>query len=69
MMNASMFCPSNGVAEVMVAIDPTFGGRIAYQSTFWPAQYVDSSYSDPIPCGTRVKVVKRVGLVQLVKPL
>ena len=68
-MNASTFFPSNGVAEVMVAIEPFRGGRIAYQSTFWPAQYVNSNYGDTIPRGSRVKVVGRVGLIQLVAPL
>ncbi|MEM9218631.1 MAG: NfeD family protein [Cyanobacteria bacterium P01_F01_bin.150] len=68
-MNASMLFPSDGVARVMVAIHPYRGGRIAYQSTFWPAQFVDPSDGDPIPCGSQVQVVGRVGLTQLVKPL
>ena len=69
MKNASTIFPSNGVAEVMVAIAPFRGGRIAYQSTFWPAQCVDSLYGGSIPCGSQVKVVGRVGLTQLVEPL
>lgn len=69
MKNTSTIFPNDGVAEVMVAIAPFRGGRIAFQSTFWPAQYVDSSYNSTIPCGSQVKVVGRVGLVQLVQPL
>ena len=68
-MNASTLFPGNGVAEVMVDLDPYRGGRIAYQSTFWPAQSVDSIGSGSIPRGSQVKVVGRVGLTQLVRPL
>ena len=69
MKNASTIFPRERVAEVMVAIAPYRGGRIAYQSTFWPAQCVDSHYADSIPCGSRVKVVGREGLTLLVEPL
>ena len=68
-MNASTFFPNSGMAEVMEAIAPNHGGRIAFQCTFWPARYVDSSYEGTIPCGSSVKVVGREGLTQLVMPL
>lgn len=68
-MNASTLFPSDGVAQVMVEIVPFHGGRIAYQSTFWPAQHVHTTGNTTIPCGSQVKVVGRIGLIQLVEPL
>jgi membrane protein implicated in regulation of membrane protease activity len=45
-------------------IKPDVGGRIKYQSSWWPAKEINN---EAIGKGERVEVIKREGIFQVVK--
>ncbi|MEA5418718.1 NfeD family protein [Spirulina sp. CCNP1310] len=60
------FFPVPIPGTITATVTPKTKGRISFQGSFYPAQIHDPTHNDPLPPGTPVQVIGRIGITLLI---